>query len=97
MSRATTAGCWHRDSGLPFQRLDEEMIVVDPRRREVHLLNETAARIWELLAAPSSLDELASSLGAEYDADGDELRTAILDCLTGLSDKGLVSAPGAAR
>jgi hypothetical protein len=23
--------------------------VLDPRRREVHLLNETAARIWELL------------------------------------------------
>ena len=52
-----------RDPGLPFQKLDEETVVVDPRTREVHLLNETAARIWELLAAPSSVDELAAKLG----------------------------------
>jgi len=38
-----------RDPTLPFQRMDEDAIVVDTRTREVHLLNETAARIWELL------------------------------------------------
>ena len=33
------AQSWLRDATLPFQRLDEEAIVVDPRTREVHLLN----------------------------------------------------------
>ena len=70
-------GRWRRDAELPFQQLDEETIVVDPRSREVHLLNETAARIWELLAAPRSLDELVATLGDEYDADEDELRAAV--------------------
>ena len=56
---------WRRDAELPFQKLDEETIVLDPRRREVHLLNETAARIWELLAAPRSVDELTDALGDE--------------------------------
>jgi hypothetical protein len=51
-----------RDSGLPHQKLDEDTIVVNPRSREVHLLNETAARVWELLASPLSLDELAAAL-----------------------------------
>ena len=40
---AANAGRWRRDGELPFQKLDEETIVVDPKRREVHLLNETAA------------------------------------------------------
>ena len=98
MSAAKAADArWRRDAELPFQQLDEELIVVDPKSREVHLLNETAARIWELLAAPRSLDELADTLGDEYDADDDELRTAISECLSGLSGKGLVVSVGGAR
>lgn len=33
--------------GLPVQRLDREMLIFDPERDEVHLLNETATAIWE--------------------------------------------------
>ncbi len=94
---AATAARWKRDGELPFQRLDEETIVVDPRQRTVHLLNETAARIWELLAAPRSVEELVSTLGDEYDADAAELRTAVSDCVAGLSDKGLVVAANGGR
>ena len=88
---------WKRDDELPFQRLDEETIVVNPRSREVHLLNETAGRIWELLAAPRSLDELAATLADEYDASADELRSEITDCLASLSGNKLVVASGQAR
>jgi PqqD family protein of HPr-rel-A system len=83
-----------RDPGLPFQKLDEETIVVDPRSREVHLLNETAARIWELLASPRSLDELVATLGEEYDAPAGELRPEIEELLSGFQDKGLVAGSG---
>ena len=43
-----SGAAWRRDPGLPHQRLEEDTIVVDPRRREVHLLNETVTRVWEL-------------------------------------------------
>jgi len=85
-----------RDPGVPHQKLDEETIVVDPRSREVHLLNETAARIWELLAAPRSLDELTAALGDEYDAPADEVRGAVQEILATLGDKGLLATGGAA-
>jgi PqqD family protein of HPr-rel-A system len=97
MSAAKADARWRRDAELPFQQLDEELIVVDPKSRQVHLFNETAARIWELLSAPRSLAELADTLAEEYDADDDELRTAISECLSGLSDKGLIAAVGEAR
>lgn len=88
----SATGPWRRDGELPFQKLDEETIVVDPKRREVHLLNETAARIWELLASPRSLDDLTATLGDEYDVGEDELRTAIVECVDGLASKGLLAA-----
>jgi len=97
MSEAVATGRWRRDTELPFQRLDEETIVVDPRSREVHLLNETAGRIWELLAKPLSLDDLVATMAEEYDADAAELRAEITECLSGLSDKALVLAAGGAR
>jgi PqqD family protein of HPr-rel-A system len=83
---------WRRDNDLPFQKLDEETIVLDPRRREVHLLNETAARVWELLASPRSLDELIATLSDEYDVGEDELREAVAECVGGLTSKGLLVA-----
>ena len=90
----SAAGPWRRDGEVPFQKLDEETIVVDPKRREVHLLNETAARIWELLATPRSLDDLAATLGDEYDVGEADLREAIVECVDGLASKGLLAAAG---
>jgi hypothetical protein len=93
MSAAASA-TWRRDADLPFQNLDEETIVLDPRHREVYLLNETATRIWDLLASPRSLDDLAATLGDEYDVGEAELREAIVECIDGLTAKGLVLPVG---
>jgi hypothetical protein len=80
---------WRRDSGLPFQRLEEDTIVVDPKRREVHLLNETAARVWELLESPLTLDELVAALTEEYDASEDEVRASTSELVAELGEKGV--------
>jgi PqqD family protein of HPr-rel-A system len=88
---------YKRDPGLPFQKLEEETIVVDPRTREVHLLNETAARVWELLASSCSLDDLTETLAEEYDAPPEALRAGVEELLGGLQEKGLlVDVAGAA-
>jgi PqqD family protein of HPr-rel-A system len=81
---------YRRDPGLPFQKLEEETIVVDPRTREVHLLNDTAARVWELLASSSTLDELTEALAEEYDATPETLRAGVEELLGGLREKGLL-------
>lgn len=81
-----------REPGVPHQKLDEETIVVDPRTREVHLFNETAARIWELLAAPRTLDDLADTLAGEYDAPAEEVRASVEETLVLMRDKGLLAA-----
>jgi len=88
---------WRRDPTLPFQRMDEDAIVVDPRSREVHLLNETAARIWELLETATSADELTELLAEEYEgASPDELRREVESFLGDLGGKGLLLPRGRA-
>ena len=81
---------YKRDPGLPFQKLEEETIVVDPRTREVHLLNDTAARVWELLASSSTLDELTEALAKEYDATPEAVRAGVEELLDGFRNKGLL-------
>ena len=100
-NRADNSGApmtsFHRDQTLPFQRMDEETIVVDPRSREVHLLNETAARIWDLLESPASLEELCEALADEYEgATPEVVRGEVEGFLKDLGGKGLVSAKGRA-
>jgi len=94
---AAAAASWARDPGLPFQRMAEEAIVVNPRTREVHLLNETAARIWELLETPRSIDELVGALGDEFDAEPAALRREVESFVADLGGKGLLSPASAGR
>jgi PqqD family protein of HPr-rel-A system len=97
MSNEANPTSWLRDPALPYQRMDEEAIVVDPRTREVHLLNETAARIWELLATATSVDELCEVLADEYEgAPPEALRSEVESFVSELGGKGLLKARGRA-
>jgi PqqD family protein of HPr-rel-A system len=88
---------WRRNTTLPFQRMDEDALVVDPRTREVHLLNETAARIWELLETASSIDDLCAALAEEYEgAPADALRREVEAFVDDLRGKGLLLPRGRA-
>jgi PqqD family protein of HPr-rel-A system len=81
---------WRRASSLPFQKLDEEILVVDPRTRSVHLLNPSATRIWELLQTPASEARLLVSLCAEFDAPVEAIRADLVRSLADLEEKGLI-------
>lgn len=79
-----------RVSSLPFQKMNDEALVVDPRTREVHLLNATATRIWDLLELPRTGDELVAALAEEFDAPAEVLRADLAASLAELEAKGLV-------
>lgn len=78
---------WRRVAGLPFQALDDEIIVVNPAQREVYLLNETASRVWELCATPRTVEDLVAGLAEEYEVPEEDLRRALSEVLDGFRDK----------
>lgn len=75
---------------LPFQKLDQEVLVVDPKTREVHLLNATASRVWDLLETPRTRDDLVALLGNEFDAPAEALGADVDALLDELGAKGLI-------
>lgn len=90
MSNLTVDTVMRRVSSLPFQKMNDEVLVVDPRTREVHLLNVTATRIWDLLETPRTTAEIVSALADEFDAAADVLRVDVEASLMELGAKGLV-------
>jgi PqqD family protein of HPr-rel-A system len=71
--------------------MSEELLVVDPKARNVHLLNETGGRIWELLGETTSVDALVEALADEYEgATPEALRAEVEAFLADLDAKGLL-------
>lgn len=87
---------WQRDPALPFQTMDDEIVVVDPGTRQVHLLNATAARVWTLLGTAQSLPALLDALESEFEATPADLRAEVTALLGEMSDKRLCAAKPAA-
>ena len=79
-----------RKEGLPFQRLGKDILVVVPRERDVHLLNETSARIWDLLEKPATREELVASLLEIYDVGKAQARKEVTSIMKDMESKGLL-------
>jgi hypothetical protein len=79
-----------RASSLPFQKLEQELLVVDPRTRSVHLLNPTATRVWELLEFAATREELVATVAEEFDAPAGTIGHEVSTLLADLEAKGLV-------
>ena len=81
-----------RVAELPFSKLDSQILVVVAKTREVHLLNESAARIWDLLQSPETVVGLVEALTEEYELDPEtgekEVEAAVEEMIT----KGLLRA-----
>ena len=81
-----------RAEELPFSRLENQLLVVVAKTREVHLLNESAARIWDLLETPESLGSLMEALGEEFDLDPGTAEKEVEAAVSEMIGKGLVRA-----
>ncbi len=92
----SAAAVLHRTDTLPFQRMKDETLVVDPKTREVHLLNETASRVWELLEKGMTQGQLVTTLAAEYEVDEPTLAKQIAAFVADLETKKLLKEPAAA-
>jgi hypothetical protein len=79
-----------RMADLPFSKLEEQILVVVAKTREVHLLNESAARIWELLETSTTLGGLMEALREEYDLDPSGGEADVESIVTEMMGKGLV-------
>ena len=79
-----------RVRGCAFQDIAGETVVVLPRERWVHLLNDVGAEVWNRLAAETTVAELAAHLCAEFDVAPEDARRDVEEFILVLEKKGLV-------
>ena len=67
-----------------------DLLVLSTSKEQYVGLRDVGARVWTLLAEPSSVRDLLAALVATYDVDADECRADVLPFLESLLDRGLV-------
>ncbi len=79
-----------RSKDIPFNRLDEELLAVDPESGYCYALNATAGRIWELISDSVTVQAVCSRLCEEYTVDEATCRREVMALITELINDGLV-------
>jgi hypothetical protein len=85
-----------RGKDLPFSQLDDELLAIDPAGGYCYSLNETAGRVWDLLATPNSLGAICAQLQREYMVDEQTCHDDVSSLVQGLCDAGLVQVQNGA-
>lgn len=68
-----------------------ELVGLHIERGTCYCFNATATRIWQLIEAPRTVDDLCAALMAEHDVDEAECRDDLSQLLETLSHEELVS------
>jgi PqqD family protein of HPr-rel-A system len=69
---------------------DGEMVVLDPDHGEFIELSRTAARIWTLLAEPTTIPALCQRLTGLFDIDAAACRAEVEAFIATLRERGLI-------
>ena len=75
------------------ERVDDETVLLDLDSGSYFALNDVGARIWELCDGDRSVDDIVSTITAEYDVDTETARRDVVELLSMLAEEQLL-APG---
>ncbi len=81
---------FRRTKDIAFTPFDHERLAIDAPAGYCYSLNETAGRVWELMAAPVSFGAICAQLRKEFSVDEQTCVRQVSDLLRGLCDAGLV-------
>jgi len=79
------------NSNIIWRKIDDTIFIIDPLNEKIHELNETAAIIFEMIIKNKKFDEIEKKILKEYEVDEKECRKDILDIISDLKDKGVIS------
>jgi coenzyme PQQ synthesis protein D (PqqD) len=73
-----------------WRRVGEEAVLVDLKTNRIYSLNDTGARLWELISAGHDRAAVETALIEEFDVEESELRRQVAAGLEQLAKAGLV-------
>ena len=87
--------CYEKDPNVVYREIAEERILVPIRKKvadmaSIYVLNETGARIWDLLDGQRSLAEIRDVLVDEYEVELSTVQDDLIEMVGGLADLEMV-------
>ena len=79
-----------RNPGAAYRIYDGEGVIVQAETMEVHVVNPTGARIWELLDGRRTVAEVVEAICTEFETSREEAERDVLEFLAGFEVQGLV-------
>lgn len=83
-----------RRHDLTLEQLDDEAILLDPRRGDVHRLNQTALLVWRLCDGQTTTREIARQLTTAYQVDFEAALACVDELMVRLATLQLFEQPG---
>ena len=81
-----------RSPAVATEEFDGEAVLYDERDGAVHVLNATAALVWQCLDGETTIAELIAELAAAYEADEATISEGVVAMTSDLAEKGLLTA-----
>jgi pyrroloquinoline quinone biosynthesis protein D len=85
-----------RRADIVLQDVGGEAILIDPKTDEAHVLNGSAARLWQLCDGERSIDEIAAEFGALYELSAADVIDDVREVVDDLVKLNLVESPAPA-
>jgi hypothetical protein len=79
-----------RNEDLVWRRIEDEIVVIGNDGLAVHMLNKSAAYIWEQCDGTKSLDEIAVGLCEHFEVTPEEARADVQAAINKLEGMGLI-------
>lgn len=83
-----------RADDLIWREIDNEIVVIKENGLAIHVLNKTAARIWEMCSGDLGPEEIAANLCERYDVSLEKASIDVRNALAKMAEKGLLKTPG---
>jgi hypothetical protein len=87
MARSPT---YCRDSKLPSQEIQGQVVIVVPAKSELHQLDEVGSFLWGEIKTKRSVQDLAQAVSGVFDVDPVQAEKDVRAFLTTLEEKGLL-------
>lgn len=79
-----------RTFDLPFVALDDDLLAMDESSGKCYSLNSTAARVWDAIASPASVNSVCESLCREFKVDPETCLADVSELLFVMREAGLI-------
>ena len=80
-----------RGDDIIWRQIEGETVVITPDGLSLHVLNKTAALIWELCDGTKGPDEIATILCERFDVSPEEVSADVKDTIGKLEGLGLLT------